>query len=59
MQTFIEVPKKLAPRQQELLRELAEIEHVDVTPQRRSFFERIKEYFSLPDEAGDQAEEKS
>ncbi len=59
VQTFIEVPKKLTTRQQELLRELAEIEHVDVTPQRRSFFERIKEYFSLPEESGDQAEEKS
>ncbi len=46
VQTFIEVPKKLTPRQRELLTELAELERANVTPHRKTFFESIKEYFS-------------
>jgi molecular chaperone DnaJ len=45
VQAFIEVPKKLKPDQEKLLRELAEIEHTDVSPHRKSFFEKIKDYF--------------
>ena len=41
----VEVPKKLTKRQEELLRELAETEEVNVTPQRKSFFDKIKSYF--------------
>lgn len=43
--TYVEVPKKLAPRQRELLRELAELEHVHVSPDRKSFLEKIRDYF--------------
>jgi len=50
VQTYIEVPKKLSQRQEELLRELAESEHADVTPHRKSFLESIKEYFVGNDE---------
>lgn len=46
VQTYIEVPKKLTARQSELLRELAELEHVDVTPQRKSFLDKLKDYFA-------------
>lgn len=45
VQTIIEVPKKLGKRQQELLRELAELEHEHVTPERKGFLERIRDYF--------------
>ena len=45
VQTFIEVPKKLNERQEELLRELAELDHKSVTPHRKSFLEKIGEYF--------------
>ena len=45
VQAAIEVPKKLAQRHEELLRELAEIENSQVTPKRKSFLEKIKEYF--------------
>jgi len=45
VQTFIEVPKKLTKRQEELLRELAEVEHTNVTPHRKSFLEKIRDYF--------------
>ncbi len=46
VQTYIEVPKKLAKRQEELLRELAELEHADVTPHRKSFLETIRSYLT-------------
>lgn len=45
VQTFIEVPKKLNPRQAELLRELAELEHEHVTPHRKTFLERMWDHF--------------
>ena len=32
-------------RSEELLRELADLEHANVTPHRRSFFEKLKDYF--------------
>lgn len=46
VQTVIEVPKKLSKPQRELLEQLAELEHVDVTPNRKSFLEKIKDYFT-------------
>jgi len=46
VQTFIEVPKKLTARQQELLRELAETENAHVTPHRKSFLEKFCEWLS-------------
>ncbi len=45
VQIHIEVPQKLSPRAEELLRELAEEEHANVTPKRTSFFDRLKDYF--------------
>src|SRR6185295_7611925 len=49
VQTYIEVPKKVTPRQDALLRQLAELEKTEVSPHRKSFMERIREYFA-PDE---------
>ena len=51
VQTYIETPKKLTPRQEELLRELAELEQTNVSPQRESFFEKVKGYFSPSSES--------
>lgn len=45
VQVYIEVPSKLTKRQEELLRELAELEQAHVTPRRKSFFETLKDYF--------------
>jgi molecular chaperone DnaJ len=42
---YVEVPKKVSPRYEQVLRELAEIENTDVSPKRKSFFEKIKQYF--------------
>ena len=58
VQTHIEVPKKLTPRQEELLREMAELERANVSPQHKSFLERLKDYFNPVDAAADAAPEK-
>jgi molecular chaperone DnaJ len=43
VQTYIEVPKKLTPEQDRLLRELAEVEKSEVSPHRKSIFEKLQE----------------
>lgn len=53
VQVHLEIPKKLNKRQQQLLRELAEEEQVNVSPQRKSFFDKLKDYF-----ADDEAEKE-
>lgn len=45
VQVHIEVPKKLSAEHERLLRELAELEQANVTPERKSFFSKLKEYF--------------
>ena len=49
----VEVPRKLTERQEELLRELADLEESDVMPHKRSFFEQVKHFFSGSDEEDD------
>jgi len=46
VQVSVEVPTKLTDEQEDLLRQLAELEHTNVTPHRKSFFDRVKEYFT-------------
>jgi molecular chaperone DnaJ len=46
VQVNIEVPQKLDAAEETLLRELAELEHINVAPQRKGFFEKVKEYFT-------------
>ncbi len=47
VQVFVEVPRKLSQRQKELLAEYAQTEdHQDAHTERKSFFEKVKEYFS-------------
>jgi molecular chaperone DnaJ len=41
----VETPETLTKQQEELFRELAELEQKDVSPARKSLFERIKGYF--------------
>ncbi len=45
VQITVEVPKRLSDRHEQLLRELAEIENADVSPKRKSFFNKIKDLF--------------
>ena len=56
VQVELDVPKKLNERQEELLRELAELEHRHVSPRRKSFVEKLREYFTA-DESLESAEE--
>ncbi|TWT90118.1 Chaperone protein DnaJ [Pseudobythopirellula maris] len=53
VQVTIEVPKKLSPEEDRLLRELAELEHKNVAPERKSFFEQLKDYFTGESEEKD------
>lgn len=46
VQVNIEVPQKLDAEEEKLLRELAELEHTNVAPERKGFFEKVKEYFT-------------
>ncbi len=54
----IEVPKKLNKRQTELLRELAELEHEHVTPERKGFMDRLRDYLGLGEHDGKKSEMK-
>lgn len=47
----VEVPQQLSSRQEQLLRDLAEIEKTEVSPHRKSFFDKLKDYFTQADEA--------
>jgi molecular chaperone DnaJ len=49
VQVNLDVPKKLSAREEELLRELAKEEHTNVSTHRKTFLERLKEYF-VPNE---------
>jgi molecular chaperone DnaJ len=42
----VETPRTLTKRQEELLREMAEIDKKHVSPQRKSFFEKLKDLFT-------------
>lgn len=42
----VAIPKKLSARQEELLREYAKTEEVDVNPESKSFFDKIREHFN-------------
>ncbi|MCS7046248.1 MAG: molecular chaperone DnaJ [Gemmataceae bacterium] len=45
VQVIVETPRTLSKRQEELFRQLAELDNKHVTPQRKSFFEKVKEFF--------------
>jgi len=43
---MVETPRTLTKRQEELLRELAELDKKHVSPQRQSFFDKVKRLFT-------------
>jgi len=47
VQLHIDVPKKLSPDHEAALRKLAEVEHVDVSPKRKSFLDKLKDLLSF------------
>lgn len=50
VQFHVEVPKKLNKKQEELLRQLAELDDKQVSPQRKTFFDSLKTFFSKDEE---------
>jgi len=53
VEVVVETPRHLTVRQEELLREFAEIEHDQVSPRRKSFFEKLRDYFTEEAEPDD------
>jgi molecular chaperone DnaJ len=49
VQTFIETPKNISSEQEEILRKLAELEEIEVLPERKNFLKRLTEYFAASD----------
>jgi len=45
----VEVPRKLGDEQEELLRQLADIEQTNVSPHRTSFLDKLRDWFSSKD----------
>ena len=50
----VETPKNLTKEQEELFRKLAELDHKHVSPERRSFFDKIRQFFTGTDEKVEQ-----
>lgn len=46
----VEVPRQLEERQEELIRELAELEHANVSPHRKTFLGKLKDWFGVHDD---------
>ena len=41
----IETPRKLTPKQEQLMREYDKLEEKNVSPERKSFFDKVKSFF--------------
>src|SRR5262249_25029543 len=46
VQVIVETPRTLSKRQEELLRELAELDHKHVSPERKSFLDKLRTFFT-------------
>ena len=55
VQIAVETPKHLTKRQEELFRELAELENKHVSPERKSFLDKLRDFFA-GDERGNDSE---
>ncbi len=53
VEVVVETPRYLTARQEELLRELASLEHEEVSPRRKSFFEKLRDYFTEETDVGE------
>ncbi len=56
---FVETPRHLTKRQEELFRDLAEIDQKHVSPERKSFLEKLRRFFAADNPSPDAKEEKS
>jgi molecular chaperone DnaJ len=55
VQVVVETPRQLTKRQEELFRELAELERANVSPQRKSFLEKLRDFFTAEGESSRKA----
>jgi molecular chaperone DnaJ len=55
---MVETPRNLTKRQEEMFRELAEIDQKHVSPQRKSFFEKLKKLFAPGESEANDAGER-
>jgi molecular chaperone DnaJ len=55
VQVVVETPRQLTKRQEELFRELAELERANVSPQRKSFLEKLRDFFTPEGESSRKA----
>ena len=46
VQVVVESPRTLTKRQEELFRELAELDHKHVSPERKSFLDKLRNFFA-------------
>ena len=53
VQVNIEVPEVINEDEETLLRQLAELEHKNVAPERQGFFDQVKKYFTHDEPAED------
>ena len=53
VEVIVETPRNLSVRQEELFRELAELEHENVSAKRKSFFEKLRDYFTEEADGGE------
>lgn len=52
VETKVEIPSRISSEQEELLRKLAELEETEVAPERKSWLDSIKDFFSGTEEEG-------
>jgi molecular chaperone DnaJ len=52
---LVNTPRNLTKRQEELFRELAELDKKNVSPERKSFFDKIKDLFATSEKKEDKA----
>jgi molecular chaperone DnaJ len=57
VQLLVETPRQLTKRQEELFRELAVLEQSEVSPQRKSFLDKVRDFFTASTE--DSAERRA
>jgi molecular chaperone DnaJ len=58
VQVLVETPRTLTKRQEELLRELAETDDRNVSPQRKSWLDKVKSFFTGKDDGRKPKEEE-
>jgi molecular chaperone DnaJ len=51
VQTHVDVPKRLQPKEESLLRELAELENRHVSPRRKGFLDKLRDYLKPIDKS--------